>query len=364
MAEPPGSDFVLLGVKDLPGALGQRAVNDATSAGVASPSPVDVPMAAMAGDAVTSLLQKIRINTWVSGLSSAAGRWTFSPPSGASGFHAVIEGTMVIRGADGIVHHLRGGDLALVLGGEHVVGDHPESPLVHLHQVMTREDIKRHRGLTIGTGEPHVRMIGGFIGFEGPAGSQLRTALPQIVIIRGSIQASDALVPTVIRLLEAQSRDSTPGTNAVMTQLVTLLFQEAVRHELVASGPSRSGWAKAVLDDHIGPVLGLIHSSPGKSWTLAEMANEAGLSRTVFHERFSALVGMPPAAYLREHRLEVGADLLRNSETAVRVIARRAGYASQGAFCSAFKRWAGKTPVEYRQEHAHAAPGDDQAGAH
>lgn len=33
--------------------------------------------------------------------------------------------------------------------------------------------------------------------------------------------------PTVIRLLEAQARDSSLGTNAVMTQLVTLLFQEA-----------------------------------------------------------------------------------------------------------------------------------------
>lgn len=307
-------------------------------------------MAVVAGDLVTPLLQRIRITTWVAGLSVAAGRWSFSPPGGVGGFHAIVEGRMSIRGEDGVIHELRAGDLAVVLHGDHTVGDHPDSPQVDVRELVKRDDIKNHRGLMIGSGEPHVRFIGGFMVFDGPAGSKLRTALPQVVIVRGSTQQRDALVPTVIRLLEAQARDSSPGTNAVMTQLVTLLFQEAVRHALVESGPSRSGWAKAVLDDHIGPALGLIHSTPGKAWTLAEMANEAGLSRTVFHERFSSLVGVPPASYLREHRLEVAADMLRNTDASVREIAKRVGYSSQGAFCSAFKKWASKTPVEYRDE--------------
>jgi|GEM_PF-276485 len=324
--------------------------------------PADAPMAAMAGDLVTSILNRIRITTWVAGLSTASGKWSFSPPGGVGGFHAIVEGRKAIRGEDGVIQDLRAGDLAIVLHGHHTVGDHPDSPHIDLREVIKRDDIKAHRGLRIGSGEPDVRFIGGFIVFDGPAGPRLRSALPQIIIVRGSKQSSDALVPTVIRLLEAQARDATPGTNAVMTQLVTLLFQEAVRHALIESGPSRSGWAKAVLDDHIGPALALIHSTPGKAWTLADMANEAGLSRTVFHERFSALVGMPPAAYLREHRLEVAADLLRNTENAVRDIAKRVGYASQGAFCSAFKRWANQTPVEYREakgrEYASREPHD------
>lgn len=320
--------------------------------GLGMPHPADIPMAAVVGDVVTPLLQRIRITTWVAGLSTAAGKWSFSPPGGIGGFHAIVEGSKTIRGEDNVIHELYAGDLAIVLHGHHTVGDHPDSPHINLREVIKRDDIKHHRGLTIGSGEPHVRFIGGFMMFDGPAGTKLRTALPQVVIVRGSTQPREALVPSVIRLLEAQARDNTPGTNAVMTQLVTLLFQEAVRHALVESGPSRSGWAKAVLDDHIGPALGLIHSTPGKAWTLAEMANEAGLSRTVFHERFSALVGMPPASYLREHRLEVAADLLRNTETSVREIAKRVGYSSQGAFCSAFKRWAEKTPVEYRDEQA------------
>lgn len=315
--------------------------------------PADMPMAAVAGDLVTSLLQRIRITTWVAGLSTASGKWSFSPPGGVGGFHAIVEGTKAIRGEDGVIHNLHAGDLAIVLHGHHTVGDHPDSPHIDLREIIKRDDIKNHRGLTIGRGEPHVRFIGGFMIFDGPAGPKLRSALPQIVIVRGSAQPPGALVPSVIRLLEAQCRDASPGTNAIQTQLVTLLFQEAVRYALIEQGPSRSGWARAVLDEHIGPALGLIHSTPGKAWTLVEMANEAGLSRTVFHERFSELVGMPPAAYLREHRLEVAADLLRNGDQSVRDIAKRVGYSSQGAFCSAFKRWAEKTPVEYR-DAAHA----------
>lgn len=53
------------------------------------------------------------------------------------------------------------------------------------------------------------------------------------------------------------------------------------------------------MDDHIGLMLALVHASPGRAWTLAEMADEPGLSRSVFHERFTELVGEPPLQRVR-----------------------------------------------------------------
>ena len=32
-----------------------------------------------------TLLQRIRITTWVAGLSTASGKWSFSPPGGVGG---------------------------------------------------------------------------------------------------------------------------------------------------------------------------------------------------------------------------------------------------------------------------------------
>ena len=181
-------------------------------------------------------------------------------------------------------------------------------------------------------------------------------------MLRRSAQTAGGLVDSVVRLLALQTRDTAPGTNAVMTELVTLLVVEAARAWLrgvAERGEGRGGeggWAAALLDEHVGPVLALLHAEPGREWTLPAMANEAGVSRTVLYERFSALVGQPPAAYLRDLRLELAANLLLEAPVPLEQLARRVGYASPGALASAFKRKIGVTPGEYRRQNL-AFPG-------
>ncbi len=315
----------------------------------------DFPLPAVAGDSVSSMLQRLRVHSWVAGLSTAGGRWRVPLPPGPGGFHAVLDGRMLMM-IEGATHELRAGDVAIVVGGgRHFVGDHPESPLIDMRRMIDKEMVRRHAGLHLGEGEPTVRFFGGMIVFDGPGGPRLRSALPPVMIMRASEEPPHALVPSVIRLLAHQVGDAAPGTHAVMTHLVTILFVEAVRRALnarTARGAATGGWAQAVLDEHIGPALAMLHASPGRAWSLADMANEAGLSRTVFHERFTALVGAPPASYLRQHRLELAADLLRHSDMALRDIASRAGYSTQGAFCSAFRKWSGAAPGEFRERAA------------
>ena len=59
--------------------------------------------------------------------------------------------------------------------------------------------------------------------------------------------------------------------------------------------------------------LQLIHAQPGKSWTVDRLAGEVGMSRSRFAERFSALVGQGPMAYLAEWRLQKALALLQSS---------------------------------------------------
>lgn len=306
-------------------------------------------MAPLAGDHVSALLQRIGVTTWVAGRSRASGSWTLEPPAQTGGFHAVLSGTMVLVDHDDHVHRLAAGDVAIITNcRRHYIGDAPDSPRVDLRLVVTKERIRRHDGIQIGDGPPDVEFIGGFIAFEGPCAPALGSALPPVIVMRSSAEPAHSLVRSVVRLLDAQAGDPAPGTNVLMTHLVTLLFLEAARRTLVNHPRSGDGWVRAVLDEHIGPALGLMHASPGREWSLQQMADEAGLSRTTFHERFTSLVGVAPATYLREHRLEVAAGLLRRGSASVAEIARRVGYASPGAFCSAFKRWSGRSPGEYR----------------
>src|SRR2546421_1900059 len=71
-------------------------------------------------------------------------------------------------------------------------------------------------------------------------------------------------------------------------------------HPCATDYPSMAGtrrgqttWlARALADPDIGRALALIHRRPEEAWTVASLAKEVHLSRSVFAERFSRLVGM------------------------------------------------------------------------
>ena len=75
----------------------------------------------------------------------------------------------------------------------------------------------------------------------------------------------------------------------------------------------------------------------------------AGLSRTAFTKRFTAVVGKPPMAYLTGWRLARGAQMLRETSAPLAVIARRVGYSTEFAFGGAFRREYGISPGRFRQ---------------
>jgi transcriptional regulator GlxA family with amidase domain len=109
-----------------------------------------------------------------------------------------------------------------------------------------------------------------------------------------------------------------------------------------------------VLDPEIGKVLALMHREPATPWTVALLAQEAGMSRSVLAARFRQYLGEPPVAYLTRWRLQLGARMLSKTSHSVARIASEVGYESEAAFNRAFKRQFGHPPARYRV-HAKAA---------
>ncbi|HEX4298894.1 MAG TPA: AraC family transcriptional regulator, partial [Devosia sp.] len=95
-------------------------------------------------------------------------------------------------------------------------------------------------------------------------------------------------------------------------------------------------------------ILGLIHADPARTWTLIELAKAAGMSRTGFAQRFRAVVGIAPLAYLTRWRMHLAERDLRQSDVLVSGLAYRLGYGSESAFSNAFKRVTGTAPRSYR----------------
>ncbi|KOV82188.1 AraC family transcriptional regulator [Nocardia sp. NRRL S-836] len=109
-----------------------------------------------------------------------------------------------------------------------------------------------------------------------------------------------------------------------------------------------TGWLGALADDVAGPALRAMHSDVARPWTLAQLAREAGVSRTTLASRFTRLVGTPPLTYLTEWRMALAADLLAESTATVAAVARQVGYADAFGFSAAFKRVHGVSPSECR----------------
>jgi AraC-like DNA-binding protein len=112
-----------------------------------------------------------------------------------------------------------------------------------------------------------------------------------------------------------------------------------------------SGLIAALRDPRLARAILALHRQPGKDWTVAELAAESHISRSVFAQRFQATIGLPPLRYATELRMRLASQWLAKENLSIDAVAERLGYASQAAFSRAFKRVHGQPPGASRQLH-------------
>ena len=127
-----------------------------------------------------------------------------------------------------------------------------------------------------------------------------------------------------------------------------MLFVETLRRYIAQLPPEQTGWLAGARDTEIGQALALLHRNPAQPWTIAMLAREVGISRSVLAERFRYFLGEPPMAYLTRWRLQLGARLLKSSNRSVAEVAEEVGYESEAAFNRAFKREFEVPPARFR----------------
>ena len=103
-------------------------------------------------------------------------------------------------------------------------------------------------------------------------------------------------------------------------------------------------------DPAVGRALALLHERPAEPWTLEQLGEEAGVSRSSLHERFAHFIGTPPMQYLTQWRMQLAAARLRDTDAKVVEIALEVGYESEAAFSRAFKRVVGVSPGAWRRK--------------
>lgn len=267
---------------------------------------------------------------------------------------AVVRGDAWIVSDDGVPVRLARGDVAILRGPDHyTVADDPGTPphvVIWPGQRCTTPDGAELTDMamlgvrTWGNADAGATvLVTGTYERHSDTSRRLLEALPDWLVL----PAGDFESP-LIALLQEEIGKEEPGQEAVLDRLLDLLLIAVLRVWFARPEAEAPGWYRAHGDPVVGPALRLLHDSPARSWTVAGLAQEIGVSRAALARRFNELVGEPPMTYLTSWRLTLAADLLREPGATVGSVAPQVGYGSSFALSTAFKRVRGQSPQQHR----------------
>ena len=200
-------------------------------------------------------------------------------------------------------------------------------------------------------------IVGGHFALGGGPAEVLLGVLPPIVHIRKETDKA-ALRWSMERMMQ-ELRDPAPGSVLVLQHLAQMMLVQALRAHLAEGVGGGVGWLFALADKQMGAAINAMHADPSYRWTLQDLAERAGMSRSTFALKFKATVGSSPMDYLTRWRMLVAGDRLTNSGDPISVISPALGYESESAFSTAFKRVMGCSPRQYGRRRTAMAPATD-----
>ncbi|SBS39182.1 HTH-type transcriptional regulator YesS [Marinomonas spartinae] len=122
---------------------------------------------------------------------------------------------------------------------------------------------------------------------------------------------------------------------AYLVQMLRLFIQHQKIELGLLAGLSDTRLARAIV---------AIHEQPQQAWQVASLADQAGMSRSVFSGLFKSTMGMSPMAYLTSWRMRLAAQRIKNGDRNLAILSDELGYQSEAAFRRTFKKIIGVTP--------------------
>jgi AraC-like DNA-binding protein len=248
-------------------------------------------------DPFVDILNLVKAETVLSGGFTAGGSWAIHFPAPEKiKFCVIVKGTCWVR-LEGELQPVRAevGDILLLVARRSFIlsSDLDAVPI----EAMSAFAGSVHGIAKLGDGEDFSQ-IGGHVELNPANGSLLANVLPPWVHVRATSPQAAVLQWLVDQLVREQATQP-PGASLVSAQLVQLMFVQILRAQLKSCSSLAAGWLRALGDARIAAALRRMHSEPGRSWHLEELAKVSTMSRTTFAVRFKSLAGVC-AAHLSE----------------------------------------------------------------
>jgi AraC-like DNA-binding protein len=266
-------------------------------------------------------------------------------------YHLLTEGRAYVRMEDGTRIVLNPGDIVMIPHGDrHIMENGPSTKTIDDSEQAAQVLAMRLKLCRIGGGGELTKLVCGYMACEPRLSQVFLSGLPPVFKVNIREDSSGKWLENSIRFSVDQANESRAGGEAVRAKLSEVLFVETLRAYITQLPAEQTGWLAGARDAEVGKTLALMHRKPDNPWTLADLAKEAGLSRSVLAERFRHYLGETPMAYLTRWRLQLGAEMLGSTSYSVAQIAAEVGYESEAAFNRAFKREFNVPPARFRTQ--------------
>ena len=317
-------------------------------------------------DAFSEILSGVRLHGAVFFRAEFSSPWGLSVPEskrtaamvapGASHlvlFHLVIEGGCFVELAGEESIQLEPGDIVVfphghahhMASGKTVARPFPDYGINHK---ITARDLCPLRA---GGGGEVSRFVCGYMTCDPYLSRPILSGLPSVFKVNvRSDRAGLWLENSILHLVE-ESASGSVGSEAMLAKVSEALFVDTLRRYVVGLPEQQTGWLAGTRDAIVGKSLGLLHGRVAHPWTIADLADQVGVSRSALVERFTRYLSEPPMTYLTRWRLQLAARSLEATSRGVAEIAAEVGYESEAAFNRAFKREFGRPPGRYRSDH-------------
>lgn len=297
-------------------------------------------------DLLSDILQDAGLRRRVLGLRAIPADMVLRFPCEKSiGLHVVVQGPVHVHsptlaeplalGIGDVAFMARGCDHALSVGPS-LVGLHPQTIAHELGPVQTAASV----------------VVGGAYQLWNTPLHPFFSELPSWTVLRADARPRLGPLALAAGLMEQEIRAAEPGADTIVQALLDMVFTYALREIAAERGHAGHGWSHAVHDPQVRRALTLMHERSAHAWTLDELAQQAGLSRTALAERFRDAMGDTPLNHLRVLRMQRATRLLAETDHKLEAVAAEVGYQDAFSFSKVFKRTVGMSPKAFRQRDA------------
>ncbi|MBY4711548.1 AraC family transcriptional regulator [Burkholderia cepacia] len=289
---------------------------------------------------------------------------SFGDAPGRAQFHFVGRGPVLLRDANGETMQLEAGDAILLPhGGMHALVSDPDAPCREINGFEVAKICDTVASVasvassgaspaSCATTEPgagDALIFSACMELDLGGMQPLVGTMPEFMHV-GTLLARYPEIRPMLDAMERESCSARAGFAGILARLADVVAAFIVRGWVECGCGDATGWVQALREPKLGRAIVALHRDPGRNWSVAELATEAGVSRSVFAERFLAATGMTPVRYLTELRMRLAAQWITRDHETIEAVAYRLGYGSLAAFSRAFKRVVGKPPGAVRAD--------------